>query len=140
MTQLTKIINNRTATDDEAIKALVAQYPWFEAARVIDEKSSLRHDIDFDRIREVSEGEIIERFLRKGDYRIVAEEGDTDEAICTEPTFDEEEDLASEELAEIYLAQGLKSEAIEIYRKLCLLNPEKIAYFAEKIDSLEKNN
>lgn len=140
MAQFTKIINNGTAADSDTIKALVEQYPWFEAARTLDKRGSLRYDIDFDTIREMSEGEIIERFLRKGDYRIVAEEGETDEVICTEPTFDEGDDLASEELAEIYLAQGLKSEAIEIYRKLCLLNPEKIAYFAKKIDSLEKNN
>ena len=88
----------------------------------------------------MSEGEIIDRFLRKGDYRIVAEEGDTEEEICTEATLDDEDEFVSEELAEIYLSQGLKMEAIEIYRKLSLLNTEKFAYFAEKIDTIQKNN
>ena len=89
---------------------------------------------------EESEGEIISRFLRKTDYRIVAEEGEVDSEIRTEAEIDEEDDLVSEELAEIYLAQGLKCEAIEIYRKLSLLNSEKSAYFAEKIENIEKNN
>ena len=41
--------------------------------------------------------------------------------------------LVTEELAEIYLAQGLCDEAVGIYRKLSLLYPEKSVYFAEII-------
>ncbi len=52
----------------------------------------------------------------------------------------EDEELVSEPLAAIYAAQGLRDEAIAIYRKLSLLNPEKSVYFAELIDRLEKNN
>jgi hypothetical protein len=78
--------------------------------------------------------------LRKSDYRIVAEEGDVVNEVCTEADIDEEDDIVSEELAEIYLLQGLKNEAIEIYRKLSLLNSEKSVYFAEKIENIENNN
>ena len=127
----------------EELDALLAQYPWFSAAQALKAKlqgEQSRYDVDVERIAEESEGEIISRFLRKGEYRIVAEEGEANDDICVEAEIDDEDDLVSEDLAEIYLAQGLKCEAIEIYRKLSLLNSEKSAYFAEKIEKIEKNN
>ncbi len=45
----------------------------------------------------------------------------------------------SESLAEVYLKQGKKSQALEVYRKLSLLNPEKNTYFAAKIEHLQKD-
>ena len=127
----------------EELDALIARYPWFSAAQALRrelENGSSRHNIDVAKIVEESEGEIISRFLRKGEYRIVAEEGEVESEVCIEAEIGEEDDLVSEELAEIYLAQGLKCEAIEIYRKLSLLNSEKSIYFAEKIENIEKNN
>jgi len=44
--------------------------------------------------------------------------------------------FVSETLAEIYVAQEHPEQAIEIYRKLSLDNPEKSAYFASLIDKL----
>jgi hypothetical protein len=125
------------------LDALLEQYPWFTAARNLREgleRGASRYDVDIEKIAEISEGEIINRFLRKNDYRIVAEEGEVEGEVCTEAEIDDEDDIVSEELAEIYLSQGLKSEAIEIYRKLSLLNSEKSIYFAEKIENIEKNN
>ena len=133
-------IINKGSVAEESLTDITTKYPWFEVARLLNNQTSTRYTINYDKIREESDGEIIERFLRKGDYRIVAEEGDTDEEICTEASFDDEDEFVSEELAEIYLSQGLKMEAIEIYRKLSLLNTEKFAYFAEKIDAIQKNN
>ena len=128
----------------EELNELIEKYPWFEAARALvdDDKMQLldAYDIDIEKLAEESEGELINRFLRKNDYRIVAEEGDVESDIRTEAELDDEDDIVSEELAEIYLAQGLKNEAKEIYRKLSLLNSEKSIYFAEKIEKIEKNS
>jgi len=49
-----------------------------------------------------------------------------------------EEDLASEPLAKIYIKQGKYDQAIEMYRKLSLRNPQKSAYFARKIEEILK--
>ncbi len=49
-----------------------------------------------------------------------------------------EEGLASESLAEIYLKQGKRDHAIEMYKKLSLRNPQKNAYFAARIEEIIK--
>lgn len=145
---------------------LAARYEWFSVARVLRAHLSGEADrfagitasgrcvsslnlaaVDAVRLATVvphvaSTDEIIDRFLEKGGRRIVAEE-DSDlpaEDIRIEPELSEEEDLVSEELAEVYLSQGLYEEAKAIYRKLSLLNTEKSVYFAEIIDKIEKNN
>ena len=90
--------------------------------------------VDISKLTEITADDIIDRFLRSDNYRIVAEEDGPAEEILTEA---EEDDLVSEELAEVYLAQGLKDMARETYRKLSLLNPEKSVYFAELIAKLD---
>lgn len=148
-----------SAPDAATVDSLVAEYPWFAAARVVKAHivegsdtltnllkagrgmSSLSlKQIDAERLAAVTEGEIIDRFLRLGDYRIVADDTVETEAVQTEAELDDEDDLVSEELAEVYVAQGMKDEAIAIYRKLSLLNTEKSIYFAEKIEKLTNNN
>lgn len=131
------------AIPNAELDAILDKCPWFSAAQALKASSKgvvPRYDIDIAKIAEESDGEIINRFLRKNDYRIVAEEGDVDNEVCIEAEIDDEDDIVSEELAEIYLAQGLKNEAIKIYRKLSLLNSEKSIYFAEKIENIEENN
>ena len=130
------------AMTEDRVAELLTEYPWYEVARVLKAQAEgaqrPRYEVDIEKIAEESEGEIISRFLRKGDYRIVAEEGEAEGYdVQTEAELDDEDDLVSEELAEIYLSQGLKTQAIEIFRKLSLLNTEKSVYFAEKIKKIE---
>ena len=129
-----------------------SRYSWCTLLRVVEDNhtplqsllgtargvSSLELcSIDVDSLATVTSNQLIDRFLKAGDYRIVAEQGDDAESITTEAEFDEEDDLVSEEIAEIYAAQGLNSQAIAIYRKLSLLNPKKSAYFADQIEKLK---
>lgn len=51
----------------------------------------------------------------------------------------ENEEIATETLAEILQAQGFKDKAIEMYQRLMLVFPEKSSYFASKIENLKSN-
>ncbi len=145
--------------DAAEIDTLVARYPWFMPARALRTRltaiadprlellapwraeSALRAEaIDVEALTHLSTEDVIDRFLREEDLRIVAGEGEPEEEVRTEAVLADEDEIVSEELAEIYLAQGLRQEAIAIYRKLSLLNSEKSIYFAELIDNIEKNN
>lgn len=146
------------AATADAAGELVAQYPWFTAARALREaltgepderlsilapwraESSLRMpEVDAAELTALSSEEIIDRFLCEEDLRIVAEEGEPETEVTTEAALDDDDELVSEELAEIYLSQGLRERAVAIYRKLSLLNPEKSIYFAELIGKIENN-
>ena len=48
-----------------------------------------------------------------------------------------EQDVLTETMAEVYLQQGKRNKAKEIYEKLSLLSPAKNAYFAAKIDQIQ---
>jgi uncharacterized protein (DUF2164 family) len=66
----------------------------------------------------------------------VAEDGDAEDMSAMD--FADDDDIVSEELAEIYLNQGLYDEAIATYRKLSLVNSKKSVYFAELIEQINK--
>ena len=140
-----------------SLEELVERYPWFTAARLrllrergietSDAFSRLlaelhptatikRQEIDVETMCRLSTGDIIDRFLKRNDYRITAEEGDADDISKVE--IEDVDDLVSEELAELYANQRLYAEAIDTYRKLSLLNSEKSIYFAGLIAQLER--
>ncbi|MFL5787283.1 MAG: hypothetical protein ACJ748_04465, partial [Flavisolibacter sp.] len=48
-----------------------------------------------------------------------------------------ESEVVTESMAEVWLKQGNNEKAMEVYNKLCLLNPSKKAYFAAKIENLK---
>ncbi len=141
----------------EELAAALDRYAWFFPLHVAAERisggsdpfvsllapwrgeSSLqRRTVEADALTHLTSEEVIDRFLKEEDLRIVADDTAPDAEVRTTPDLDDEDELVSEELAAIYLSQGLRDEAVAIYRKLSLLNPEKSIYFAELIEKTEK--
>ena len=141
------------------IEQLLEQYPWWSALRLAAARgnegniedaatelvamlhpTATLHTVDVNReiLNHISAEDLIERFLKLDDYRIVAKDGD-DSDLAT-PEMEDDDELVSEEIAEIYEKQGLYAEAIATYRKLSLLNSEKSIYFARLISDIEKKS
>ena len=140
------------------VSALVGACPWFIPGRILlgtvtgeedpraalmapwrAESSLRRAAVDASALTQLSSEEIIDRFLQEEDLRIVAGEGEPEEEVVLQPELDDDDEVVTEELAEIYLAQGLRDKSVAIYRKLSLRNPEKSVYFAELIGKIENN-
>ena len=147
--------NDLITIDNELIEPLFRTERWSEKVENSTSSDALGGDlvqslcsrpvldvqsIDVERLTKITSEDIIDKFLRSDSHRIVAEEGEVTQEIVVEAALDDEDDMVSEELAEIYLAQGLKDMAKETYRKLSLLNPEKSIYFAEIISKIDSNN
>ena len=156
MATLQEIVYTSSNATRNDIEAVVARYPWWSAARLrlfrtdresCDANTSLvaelhplgaieRHTIDIAKLTMLTTEDRIDKFLNLDNYRIVAEEGDAEDV--SEVNFGDDDEMVSEELAEIYLNQGLYDQAIDTYRKLSLLNSEKSIYFAGLIAKIEE--
>ncbi|MCC8088009.1 MAG: hypothetical protein LIO79_01930 [Rikenellaceae bacterium] len=97
-------------------------------------------NLDFSQLSAPAAMSLIEEFLSKENLRIIPDENtsESEHELSRRSSVDNEEELVSEKLAEIYVRQGLVDKAIALYRKLNLKYPEKNIYFAEIIEKLEK--
>lgn len=137
--------------DTHSLSAVIGRWEWFLTPRIIlnpkDERLSIHRlfhgcspePIDPKEIKLAYNNCVIDRFLDAGDYKIDTE---TEAAEIIEPqNFEPDDDeLLTEELAQLYLAQGLFEQAVQIYRRLSLLYPKKSIYFAELIEQASTKN
>jgi len=87
--------------------------------------------------------ETIDKFLEKDSIsplKIKLNQADESPEVLSEPIFEPPpvEGFFTETLAKIYIKQKKYSKALEIFRKLSLIYPEKSRYFADQIRFLRK--
>jgi hypothetical protein len=80
---------------------------------------------------------LIDKFIKE-EPRISAPIKDFPKEYLAEKLNPKQQQLVTETLAKVYLQQGFVAEAIDIFEKLSLKNPEKSSYFAKIIESLKK--
>ena len=71
------------------------------------------------------------------DFKYTAQPDEIDDEQKKDGLFFEDIGLYTETLAKIYAQQGYYQQAIEVYSKLCLLYPEKSAYFASLVQEIK---
>ena len=86
--------------------------------------------------------ELIDTFIEQDKGKIVLNENPTLKPELPSEVMEEENDpeegVYTETLARIYIKQGKYSKALEIIKRLSLVDSEKNAYFADQIRFLEK--
>lgn len=82
--------------------------------------------------------ELIDNFIKatSGKQRIEISDLDSEEFVSPEISQQDEE-VYTESMVNIYIKQGRYQQAMEILRKICLINPQKSANFAAQIQLLE---
>ncbi|MDR0725959.1 MAG: tetratricopeptide repeat protein [Prevotellaceae bacterium] len=112
--------------------------PVREKDRLLSFRNEYFSSTDLDEIsnnEDSLEDDLIANFIKESPKIIPRKENSTQDSDFDNQV--ENNSIASETLAEIYMAQGLYEQSIECYEKLILLNPEKSIYFAGKINEIK---
>ena len=90
--------------------------------------------------QEESDDTLISKFISENPRIIPRSSSISDLGNLIQIEDEVDDEPVSETLAEIYASQGLISQAISVYEKLSLLNPEKSIYFASLIEQLRNKH
>lgn len=157
--QQSLIGNNLENADIKHLTYLVEKYPWFSYARKLlleklaeSDPEAFKKKVEEHAVFLPSRASLYKKTHAEDRPAEELESIDTQELIIpsspdffTKEDFDEldegekiTDDFCTETLGEIYANQGHFDEAIEVFRKLILLYPQKNTYFASLIEKCEK--
>lgn len=100
-------VTDEPVTNDKLANQMKSFTEWLKSMKKIHNEKLSENDVQTDKA-----------------IQQIAEHSNTDTAVVTEA------------MADVLIKQNKMDKAIELYRKLSLINPSKSAYFAAKIDSL----
>ncbi|MDD3878041.1 MAG: tetratricopeptide repeat protein [Bacteroidales bacterium] len=108
---------------------------------ISDEVKSIENDLKNSEVSNISldNNKIIDDFISV-EPRIQPNKDYNNDHDLSEKSVEDNLDLVSETLAQIYAKQGHTEKAIKTYEKLCIKYPEKSSYFAIQIENLKKQN
>lgn len=119
-----KNIENETQKEDDSDR------DKSEIHKLNDEKEKHKESVKHNR---PNINQLIDRFLKDEPRIRVKKDLPTKQEDLSAPSTNENPQIATETLAIVYLKQGKKDKALDIYEKLCLKFPQKSSYFAKKI-------
>lgn len=86
-----------------------------------------------------SKADLIDKFIATNPKIEIPKSNFFDPVEYAKHSMEDNQEIISETLAELYLKQGNQSKAIQIYEKLCLLYPEKNSSFAAQIEKIHNS-
>ena len=124
----------KTATEKKPTKKASPRKKSQSATKKDTEKNDSKDEGKADRS---SQRQIIDKFIKESPSIKYVRKDEASSSDLSEHSGAWDTNLASEYLAEIYLHQGNKKRAKEIYEALILKYPEKKSYFADLISKIE---
>jgi chromosome segregation ATPase len=128
--------------DDAETTPVVEQQPEVQAEKSTLESIKDMFSSKFEELKETVAEKTEQLSDKIDELRHKADEQDnavkTTESTHSELSVTREGVVLSEMMAKVYVRQGQYNKAIQIYEQLSLEYPEKSAYFAAKIQSLQK--
>jgi hypothetical protein len=83
---------------------------------------------------------ILDKFIRENPRMSRPKAEFYNPANMAKQSVQEDEEIATETLAKVYMAQGHHKKAIRVYEKLCLIYPHRITYFADLIQKIKNEH
>ncbi len=135
--ELAKTLEDLRASKEQAVESHPVEKEEPESA--VSNTDVPRTDVPRTDVPRTRQQEIIDRFVAANPQinRDTSIEENASDLSAPSSAF--QDDLVTENLAEIMLKQGKTDKAMDLYEKLVLKYPEKKAYFAQKIEQLKNN-
>lgn len=129
------VIDEKTPESEEPVLPATANEETTEV--VLNKPNSIVEKNDAGKSNVKDFESILDKFIRENPRISRPKAEFYNPANMAKQSVEENEDIATETLAKLYLSQGHIKKAIRTYEKLCLIYPHRITYFADLIQKIK---